>query len=529
QNDYSNSLFFRDFSKPLINIRESADRIPYGSIEILYASPKGIPEIELLTERWRWITLGIILLFLLAYAGLLFGLFLPTRRVLMALDKGGEIGARYIVPPRTLLERYYNNLARDATLSVLSTTMRGMIANDSTLEQDDLGDRIPLLICELFPFEEISLLNFQKSSDSGDFVLREVISTQGVLDLDRGTQTGDWHNQPRGLSQYLGDSAQQGRSAFLTRVVRRSDQQVIVLQLQANQLPAPQNPWWIAVFEQIAAEVAFVLEKRDAQRRLILQEKNKANISLSRNLGHDLTNIIATSKLELMTVKSFLSLPRETLLQSEPKKQIFQESLESLLNNTKFLQETVNLYRSFTYLSKPRFEEVNLNELVREVSQLFQLSLSRNIKIALQLENELPTLTVEPRLLRLALFNLLNNGADAIKLVSSVESPEGTLTLVTGLTKNPGVVRLEVIDSGSGIRDHSGRLLDEHEISAIFQLGYTTKEQGTGEGLGLNWVRQIVEDFHQGEIVAQNHPGGGALFRLLLPVHHEATKPHAPT
>ncbi len=527
QNDFSNSLIFRDFTKTLTNIRQSANRVSFGSIELRYASPKGIPEIEALTQRWRLISLAIFAALLLIYAGLLFGLFFPTRRVLMALDKGPEIGARFITPARTLLERYYNNLGRDATLSVLSTTMRGYIADETLIERNELSAKIPRLICELFPFQEILLLIFRKNKETGFMELQTLESRFETVDFERVEAeklNKKWAHLPRELSAYQSKQSDSRTSNdliekdFLTQVVRESDQQTILLHLKKDQLPAPNNPWWTEVFLNIANEVTFVLEKLDAQRRLIMQEKNKANISLSRNLGHDLTNIIATSKLELMTVKTFLNLPKEALLESESKKQIFQESLESLLNNTKFLQETVNLYRSFTYLSKPRYERVDLNALIQEVSQLFQLSVSRNIKVSMNFDENLPELTLEPRLLRLALFNLLNNGADSIKLVSSADSPKGELILETSNSKKPGFVALDVMDSGSGIRDTKNRLLEDHEVTAIFQLGYTTKEQGTGEGLGLNWVRQIVEDFHHGEIVARNRKEGGALFRLLLPI-----------
>jgi signal transduction histidine kinase len=78
---------------------------------------------------------------------------------------------------------------------------------------------------------------------------------------------------------------------------------------------------------------------------------------------------------------------------------------------------------------------------------------------------------------------------------------------------------LDVMDTGTGVRDHDGRLLEAKEMDAIFQLGYTTKEQGTGEGLGLNWVFQIVSDFHHGEIVVRNRKESGAIFSLHLPNH----------
>ena len=37
-----------------------------------------------------------------------------------------------------------------------------------------------------------------------------------------------------------------------------------------------------------------------------------------------------------------------------------------------------------------------------------------------------------------------------------------------------------------------------------------------GEGLGLNWVRTILTDFHNGELRARNRPEGGAEFGFSL-------------
>ncbi len=51
----------------------------------------------------------------------------------------------------------------------------------------------------------------------------------------------------------------------------------------------------------------------------------------------------------------------------------------------------------------------------------------------------------------------------------------------------------------------------------IFEPFYTTKEVGKGSGLGLAITYGIVQE-HGGEIVAANHPDGGAVFTIELPV-----------
>jgi len=45
---------------------------------------------------------------------------------------------------------------------------------------------------------------------------------------------------------------------------------------------------------------------------------------------------------------------------------------------------------------------------------------------------------------------------------------------------------------------------------------FTTKPVGSGTGLGLSISYGIVQD-HGGQLMIENHPGGGALVRVELP------------
>ena len=70
-------------------------------------------------------------------------------------------------------------------------------------------------------------------------------------------------------------------------------------------------------------------------------------------------------------------------------------------------------------------------------------------------------------------------------------------------------VVIEVRDDGPGIPDE--------ELAYIFESFRSGSSRG-GTGMGLAIVKAIVEA-HGGSVSAQNLPGGGASFRLRLPVH----------
>jgi two-component system cell cycle sensor histidine kinase/response regulator CckA len=68
-------------------------------------------------------------------------------------------------------------------------------------------------------------------------------------------------------------------------------------------------------------------------------------------------------------------------------------------------------------------------------------------------------------------------------------------------------IAIRVSDTGTGIPP---------DVQAnIFEPFFTTKEGGTGLGLAVSY--EIAQN-HGGDIRAENNPGGGAAFTLILPV-----------
>lgn len=107
-----------------------------------------------------------------------------------------------------------------------------------------------------------------------------------------------------------------------------------------------------------------------------------------------------------------------------------------------------------------------------------------------------------PGQLQQVVMNLVQNAADATAL-----SGEQRLVISGGGTA--GMAVIEFHDSGPGIpAEHLGKLFDPF---------FTTKPVGQGTGLGLAISYGIVER-HGGELKAFNHPRGGAVFRLTLPL-----------
>ena len=102
--------------------------------------------------------------------------------------------------------------------------------------------------------------------------------------------------------------------------------------------------------------------------------------------------------------------------------------------------------------------------------------------------------------LQQVLINLIGNAADAM-----AACPERVLE-IDAEARSDGCVCLS--DTGCG--------MPEDVLNRLFEPFFTTKCAGEGLGLGLAISRDIVRDFG-GDLLAENRPGGGARFIIVLP------------
>lgn len=150
-------------------------------------------------------------------------------------------------------------------------------------------------------------------------------------------------------------------------------------------------------------------------------------------------------------------------------------------------------------------ERCDLRTLVQAVlRELDPLLGQRGLRLVLRLADEPLTAKVDPLRIHQALRNVI---ANAIKF-----SPDGGLLAVHALATAPDECTLSVADQGPGI--------PPAELESIFEAfvqSSQTKDGSGGTGLGLAICRKIIE-IHGGRIAAANRPGGGAVFRIQLPL-----------
>ncbi|HEX7687397.1 MAG TPA: DUF4118 domain-containing protein, partial [Burkholderiaceae bacterium] len=141
-----------------------------------------------------------------------------------------------------------------------------------------------------------------------------------------------------------------------------------------------------------------------------------------------------------------------------------------------------------------------LEEAIGTAMQAMSGVLDRR-RVSVKLPPDLPMLHVDPGLFDRVLCNLLEN--------AQKHTPPGT-PIEIGALESGDRIRILVEDRGPGLPRNR-----EEAIFEMFERG--RKESATpGVGLGLAICRAIVTA-HDGTIVAENRPGGGARFVIDLP------------
>jgi signal transduction histidine kinase len=228
--------------------------------------------------------------------------------------------------------------------------------------------------------------------------------------------------------------------------------------------------------------------------RLVQSERVAAWRELARRLAHELKNPLFPLQI---TVENLLRARENTPEQFD---EVFRESTGTLLAEIANLKTIIGRFSDFSKMPAPQIQAVDLNEIVRSVTQLFQGQFNRDpgkIRAEVQL-GELPPVSGDPVLLRRVIENLVLNAIDAMP-------KGGALTFRTAM--NEKFVVFELSDTGAG--------LTPEECGRLFTPYYTTKQHGTGLGLAI--VQSVVSD-HHGHISVSSRKNEGTTFHVEIPV-----------
>jgi PAS domain S-box-containing protein len=244
--------------------------------------------------------------------------------------------------------------------------------------------------------------------------------------------------------------------------------------------------------------------KEKLQAQLLQAQKMEAVGQLTGGIAHDFNNILTA----IMTYGQFLMMK---LQKDDPLTNYVNQILAAS-------EKAANLTHSLLAFSRKQVtnpQPVNLNDIIKEIGNLFFRAIGEDIEFKLILAEEDLTIMADPKQVDQVLLNLLTNARDAMPhggmLVLETDRVQIDNTFIRshGYGSPGEYALLSVTDTGIGI--------DEEIKGRIFEPFFTTKEVGKGTGLGLAMVYGIIKQ-HNGYINVYSEPGQGTTFNIYFPL-----------
>ncbi len=246
-------------------------------------------------------------------------------------------------------------------------------------------------------------------------------------------------------------------------------------------------------------------EARRLQEQFAQSQKMQAVGLLAGGIAHDFNNL-------LTAMIGFCDL---LLLRHRPGDQSFADIMQIKQNANR----AANLVRQLLAFSRQQTLQprvLDVTDVLGELSHLLRRLIGENIELEMTHGRDLKPVRADAGQLEQVIINLAVNARDAM-------TGGGKLTIRTGNVKTaepmqrgadvmpPGnYVMIEIADTGTG---SPKEILDR-----IFEPFFSTKEVGSGTGLGLSTVYGIVRQTG-GFVFVESEVGKGATFRIYLPEH----------
>ena len=250
---------------------------------------------------------------------------------------------------------------------------------------------------------------------------------------------------------------------------------------------------------QLVVEFRHIDQQLKIAREAKIAEQNQANRELVRNLAHEIKNPLGGLRGAAQLLEGELSSPQLV------------EYTQVIISEADRLQNLVN--RLLTPHELPRYARTDIHRLLNRVLQLLTNEFGTTHALEADFDVSLPEVECDAEQITQVLLNIARNACQStanqrnahVKLRSRI-----TRQVVLAKRRYRMALEISVIDNGPGI--------DPDIRDRIFYPLFTTRNDGTGSGLGLSIAQTFVAQ-HCGVIELDSEPGH-TLFRVILPFAH---------
>lgn len=237
---------------------------------------------------------------------------------------------------------------------------------------------------------------------------------------------------------------------------------------------------------------------------LLRVQRDAAWGEVARRLAHEIKNPLTPIKLSAERLRHKL-LPGLDAEHSET----LDRATQTIIRQVEAMRDMVNAFSEYARAPEMNRAEIDINRLISQVAELYP-AYHNQPYLELELDPELPLVSLDAVRMRQILHNLIRNALEALE-----DAEAARVVIRSSISRGKKGERLEltVADNGPGFPPES--------LEQVFEPYVTSKSKGTGLGLAI--VRKLVED-HGGKIAIDSEPGSGATIRISLPLRETARR-----
>lgn len=256
-------------------------------------------------------------------------------------------------------------------------------------------------------------------------------------------------------------------------------------------------------------------ELKNLELRFVHSQKMQAIGQLAGGIAHDFNNL-------LTAIMGFCDL----LLMRHP---AGDQSFADLMQIKQNANRAANLVRQLLAFSRKQTlqpEVIRITDILADLSNLIRRLIGENIELKMVHGRNVSSVKVDQGQLEQVIINLAVNARDAmteggilmirtsnVKIDKTNNTPKNLIAPTEDeIIKDGTYVKIEIVDTGQGI--------EKEHIGKIFEPFYSTKEIGSGTGLGLSTVYGIIKQT-DGYIFVSSKVGKGTKFTIFLKLYSD--------